>query len=146
MKIFARIYILAQMIVLLLAFTACSDGNLKDVSKEPEYQSVSNMLFITDQPLYYYKYETTQGMKTDHFLSSDPDITDAEMVEEIPESSHIKISKVYEFTRENEEKGILITGTIFSDPKAGGVEYEHIMDKENPIFKAPDALLNKINF
>lgn len=113
---------------------ACGNNNLKDVSADPEFAHLSNNLFFTNQPLYYYQYTKDGGVTTDHFLSLHPNDSNGTKLQDIPEGSHIRVSKVYELTLENGNTLIWITGEVFPSPNQPLI-YETALIEGEPFFE-----------
>lgn len=112
----------------------CGNSNLKDISEDPEYAHLSNNIFFTNQPLYYYQYDKDGGITTDHFLSLHPNDSNGTKIQEIPKGSHIKVSKVYEITLKDGNTLTWITGEVFPSPNQP-LAYETTLIKGESFFE-----------
>lgn len=117
-----------------LLLTSCGNSNLKDVSDKPEFKSLSNNIFFTNQPLYYYKYNNKGGVTTDHFLSLHPDDSNGTKIQDIPKGSHIKVSKVYKLALKDEDTITWITGEVFPSPNVA-LNYETALIEGESFFE-----------
>ncbi|WP_417359342.1 hypothetical protein [Galbibacter sp.] len=117
-----------------LLWASCGNSNLKDVSDEPEFKGMSNNIFFTNQPMYYYKYNNEGGVITDHFLSLQHDDSNGTKIQDIPKGSHIKVSKVYKLALKDGDTLIWITGEVFPSPNVS-LPYETALIESESFFE-----------
>jgi len=117
-----------------LLWTSCGNSKLKDVSDDSEFKGMSNNIFFTNQPMYYYKYNSEGGIITDHFLSLHHDDSNGTKIQDIPKGSHIKVSKVYRLASKDGDSSTWITGEVFPSPNVP-LSYETALIESESFFE-----------